>query len=114
MIARAFELAGLLIILGIALLAFVIPVVVGAVRGESGVLKGIEAFILAILGGLIARIFISALMSAANDSPGAGLAVGWGFFIVPGLIDTLVGHAELTTPDVLMMLGGIVGKPLPA
>jgi hypothetical protein len=109
MIARVFDLPGLLIILGIALLAFIVPVIVGAVRGESGVLKGVEALILAVLGGLLARIFISAILSAANDSPGAGLAVGWGFFIVPGLIDTFAGHPVLTTPAILMMLGGIVG-----
>ena len=109
MISRIFDVSGLLVVLGIAVLAFLLPVIVGAARGESGVLRGVEALILALLGGLISRTFISMLMGAAGDSFGAGLAVGWGFFLVPGLVDTFAGHAVLTTPDILMMLGGIIG-----
>jgi hypothetical protein len=118
MILRTFELTGLLVVIAVAVIAFLVSVIVsallgkslaGSIEGKSGVMPGVEAFVLAVLGGLIARGFISALMGVANDSAGAGLALGWGFFLVPGLIDTLAGHPLLTTPDNLMMIAGIVG-----
>jgi hypothetical protein len=109
MIPRIFEVSGLLVVLAIAVIAFLLPVIVGAVRGESGVLRGIEAALLSVLGGLASRGFISLLMGTANDSAGAGVAVGFGFFLVPGLIDLLAGHPVLTTPENLMMIGGVVG-----
>ena len=97
----------------IAILGFLLPVIVGAIRKKSGVTRGIEAAILAVLGGLLARGFISILLGAANDSPGAGMAVGWGFFLVPGIVDTLAyifgGHAILTTPEILLLFATIVG-----
>jgi hypothetical protein len=79
------------------------------VRSESGIRRGIEAAILAVLGGLMARVFISILLASANDSHGAGLAVGWGFFLIPGIVDTLAGQAVLTTPENLLMFAAIVG-----
>ncbi len=109
MIARVFDLPGLLTIAVIAIIAFLLPVIVGAVRSESGVRRGIEAAILAVLGGLMARVFISILLASANDSHGAGLAVGWGFFLIPGIVDTLAGQAVLTTPENLLMFAAIVG-----
>ena len=109
MFSRILDLPGLLIVIGVAVAGFLIPTIVGAVRGESRVLRGVEALILALLGGLLSRAFISVLMGTANDSAGAGLAVGWGFFLVPGLIDTFAGHPILTTPGSLMMIGGVVG-----
>jgi len=109
MVGRVFDLPGLLIIAVIAIIAFVLPVIVGAVRSESGIRRGIEAAILAILGGLMARVFISILLASANDSPGAGLAVGWGFFLIPGIVDTLAGQALLTTPANLLIFAAIVG-----
>lgn len=109
MIARIFDVPGLLTVLVITLVAFLLPTIVGAIRGTSEILQGVEAAILAALGGLLARGFISVLMGAAHDSAGAGLAVGWGFFLFPGLIDTFAGHPILTKPEILMMIGGIVG-----
>jgi hypothetical protein len=109
MIARVLDLSGLVIVVTIAVIGFLIPVILGAVRKESGLLPGIEAAILAVLGGLLARGFIGILLASANDSAGAGLAVGWGFFLVPGMVDTLVGHPVLTTPDILLLFGTIVG-----
>jgi hypothetical protein len=109
MVSRIFETPGLLVVVGIATIAFLLPLIVGAVRGESGVMRGIEAIILAMLGGLISRTFISLLMGSADDSAAAGLTIGWGFFLLPGLIDTFASHPLLTTPLNLMLLGGIVG-----
>jgi hypothetical protein len=109
MIPRIFDIAGLLVVLGIAVIAFLLPVIIGAARSESWVLRGVEAAILSVLGGLISRGFISVLMGTANDSAGAGLAVGLGFFLVPGVVDFFAGHPVLTTVDNLMMIGGVVG-----
>ena len=106
MIERIFDIYGLLIILAIAGAGFVIPLIAGM---ESRLWRGIEAAILAVVGGLLARSFISILLGSANDSHGAGLAVGWGFFLIPGLIDTFAGQPVLTTPGVLLMIAGIVG-----
>src|ERR1043165_7497994 len=92
MIERIFDLPGLLIVLGIAALGCLLPLIIGAVRGESGLWRGIEAAILAVTGGMLARSFISILLGSANDSHGAGLAIGWGFFLVPGLIDTFTSQ----------------------
>jgi hypothetical protein len=79
----------------------------------DGALRGLEGLILAVIGALLARTFISLLMGWANDSPGAGLAVGWGFFIVPGLVDTIPYLVKsspiLTSVDVLMMFATVVG-----
>jgi hypothetical protein len=109
MIERIFDLPGLLIVLGIAALGFLLPLIIGAVRGESGLWRGIEAAILAVTGGMLARSFISILLGSANDSHGAGLAIGWGFFLVPGLIDTFTSQPVLTAPSVLLIIAGVVG-----
>jgi hypothetical protein len=109
MIPRIFDISGLLVVLGVAVIAFLLPVIIGAARSESWVLRGVEAAILSVLGGLISRGFISLLMGTANDSASAGMAVGFGFFLVPGVIDFFAGHPVLTTAENLMMIGGVVG-----
>lgn len=80
---------------------------------STAIWRGVEAVILALLGGLIARAFISLLLGWANDSAGAGLAVGWAFFLLPGIIDTIPylthGHPVLTAPEILMMFATVVG-----
>jgi hypothetical protein len=109
MIARIFDVSGLVILGILALAGFLVPVIVGAVKGDSRVWRGIEAAILAVIGGIIARGFISLLLGSANDSAGAGLVVGWGFFLVPGIVDTTSGQRLLTTPDILLTFASIVG-----
>ncbi len=109
MIERVFDLPGLLVIVAIAVIGFAIPLIAGAIRGESGLWRGIEAAVLAVLGGILARSFISILLGTANDSRGAGLAVGWGFFLIPGLIDTFASQPILTKPESLLAIAAIVG-----
>ena len=79
----------------------------------TAALIGLEAAILAPLGGLLARAFISLLMGAANDSAGAGVAVGWGFFLVPGIVGTIPfltnSHPLLTDVESLLMFATVVG-----
>lgn len=80
---------------------------------STGVWRGIEALVLAVLGGLMARAFISILLGSANDSAGAGLAIGWGFFLIPGIVDTIPylmhSHPILTTPENLLLFATVVG-----
>jgi len=80
---------------------------------SGATLRGLEGAILAVLGGLIARAFISLLLGMANNSPAAGLAVGWGFFLIPGIVDTIpyLLHSQplLTTTENLLLFATMVG-----
>ena len=106
-----------LVIGGLAALAgMALGTVVGLVKKEGGAAfwRGLEAAVLAILGGLISRCFISILLGTGGDGRGAGLAVGWGFFLWPGGIDTIIalfgGGPVLTTQTCLLGLASIVGS----
>jgi ABC-type multidrug transport system fused ATPase/permease subunit len=75
-------------------------------------LRGLEAAILAVVGGLLARFFIAWLLWLGGETPAAEIAVGWFFFIVPGAIDTIVYLATgdvATSPVFLIWMGTIVG-----
>src|SRR5262245_35084446 len=105
---------GVLLILLLAFGGFALGSIVGAVAGEGGraLLRGVESAVLALLGGVPARTLTSVLLALANDSPGAGLVVGWAFFLWPGAIDTigwLAGEHWLTTPGPLLGIAGAVG-----
>jgi len=79
----------------------------------SGALIGLEAVILGMLGGLIARAFISLLMGSAHDSAAAGVAIGWGFFLVPGVVGTIPFLTDsdpvLTNVESLLMFATVIG-----
>src|SRR5262245_23560186 len=115
MFERIFDLTPMLILAGFTIAGFFIGVIIGAVKRESGIapfLRGIEAAALAFLGGLIARAFISVLLGMASDSAGAGLAIGWGFFVIPGIVDTFpyfFDERVLTTTDNLLLFATFVG-----
>jgi hypothetical protein len=75
-------------------------------------LSALEAAILAFAGGLLARSFISFLLWTGRDSPNVAFLLGWGFFLWPGLIDTiprLLGKQYLTRPNVLLWIAASVG-----
>ncbi len=115
MIARIFDLSGILFLLGFTAAGFLAGCIFGAVKRESGsapLLRGVEAGVLGLLGGSFARAFISILIGIDNDSPEACLLVGWGFFLIPGIVDTIpyaMGTQILTSPDTLLLLATIVG-----
>jgi hypothetical protein len=124
MIARIFDVSGIVIIAVITVAAFIWAAIDRAVNNpdlkaagkdeKSVVMGGVEAATLALLGGFAARTFISLLMGSANDSPGAGLAIGWGFFLAPGLVDTFARIAGnqpiLTTASNLLIFASVVGS----
>lgn len=113
-LARTFE-GPPLIFLGIlSAVALLIGAIIGAIKEEDAraLYRALEAALLAFIGGFVARTFIGLLLGLANDSPGAGLAIGWGFFLWPGLIDTfpfLADKQVLTKPEVLLWIAAVVG-----
>jgi hypothetical protein len=75
--------------------------------------RAVEAAVLAPLGGFLARTFIGLLLAAGDNSPPVALAVGWGFFLWPGVIDSLfmLLHTEpVFTPPVLLWMAAVVGS----
>lgn len=113
LIGRIFSGWAMLLLVGAALVAFVAGALVGRQKGETGPpVRAIEAALLAFLGGLLARATVSILMHAGHDSRGTGLAVGWGFLLYPGLLDTIArigGKHLLTQPGELMWIATAVG-----
>jgi hypothetical protein len=118
MFERIFDPPVLLTLAGIGLLGLIVGMLFPAVKPEgfvSGLLRGVESLILAIVGGLLARTFVSILLGLAGDSAGARLAVGWAFFLWPGAIDTiptLLGKPLFSAGAYLWMatvIGGLVG-----
>jgi hypothetical protein len=92
-------------------LASAVAFLAGLWAGALG--RAVEAAILAPLGGFLARTFIGLLLAAGNASPSAALVVGWGFFLWPGAIDTLLmlAHAgPVFTPPVLSWTAVAVGS----
>ena len=111
MIERIFDPLALLVIVGSGLLGAVVGTIVAGIRGVPATLA-IEVGLLTLLGAFLARTFISVLLDLGGNTAGAGLLVGWGFFLWPGAIDTvagLFGRQFLTTPDILLWLAVGVG-----
>ncbi len=115
MFARIFDSSALVFLLIFAGVALIVGAIAGLIkRDDAGVAvtRAFEAAILAFVGGFLARTFVSLLLSAGKDSPAAGLAVGWGFFLWPGLVDTILAPFSiraLTKPDVLLWIAAVVG-----
>ena len=79
---------------------------------ERSVLGGIEAVVLAILGGLIARFFIWVLLIPLAKGGSGHVVVGHLFFLIPAVVDDFIalgGDRVLLAPDGLLMLATIVG-----
>jgi hypothetical protein len=80
---RAIETSALTFFAAVAGVAFAIGVAADVFRKRGRadmVLRGLEAAVLAALGGFLARLFIGVLLAAAGDSPAACLTVGWACF----------------------------------
>jgi hypothetical protein len=115
MIERLFP-RSVLIFLGIfAGVAFLLGLIAAIVRGDSAgdvILSAFEASILAFIGGLLARSFISFLLWTGRDNENVSFLLGWAFFLWPGLIDTipkLLGRQYLTRPAALLWFAVSVG-----
>lgn len=95
--------------------AFLVGLLGAILRSDSAgnvVLSAFEAAVLAFVGGLLARSFISLLLWTGRDSPNVGFVLGWAFFLWPGVVDTiarLFGKQYATRPTVLLWVAMSVG-----
>ena len=95
--------------------AFLVGLIAALLRKDSAgdvVLSAFEASILAFIGGLLARSFISFLLWTGKDRPNVSFLLGWAFFLWPGLIDTIprfLGKQYATRPAVLLWIAVTVG-----
>lgn len=71
--------------------AFILGLIIGLVKGDGGesLLRGLEAFLLSTIGAFLSAGFINLMFYLGRSQRAAGLAIGWGFFLVPGLIDSI-------------------------
>src|SRR5713226_8961371 len=112
---RIFDVTALLFLLGFGVAALIIGLI-RALAFRDATLRPVssafEAATLAVLGGFLARTFVSILLAAGGNSRGAGLAIGWGFFLVPGIVDSIAGifgAHPLTSPEALLWIAASVG-----
>jgi hypothetical protein len=111
-----FAVQTLVFLLAAGLVAFFISLSIGQVtlKDSAGdaALRGLEAAVLAILGGFLARMFVAFLLAKADNLGAGQVAVGWGFFLFPGAVDSvakLFTGEIVTSPSFFLWLAMIVG-----
>jgi hypothetical protein len=115
--ARIFSLEAILGALAIGLAAAIAALIVRLVKGDgaAALWRSLESFLLAMLGGFMARALISVVLSLGHDSNGAVVVTSLIFFIWPGVInlvslafgDPVMGvHALLW---IALVVGGLIG-----
>jgi hypothetical protein len=115
MLARLFPRPVLTVLCIGAGAAFVIGLIGAILRSDSTgnvFLSAVEAMVLAFVGGLVARSFISSLLWTGRDAPNVSFVLGWAFFLWPGVIDTiprLLGKQYATRPAALLWIATSVG-----
>src|SRR6266496_2184568 len=115
-VGLVFTYPALMVLFVAGVVAFGLGAGVGALSlgdNQAGAsLRGLEAASLAVIGGLVARLFVALLLVSGGDSPLAHIAVGWGFFLIPGAVDTMAWLATgkvATSVDFLVWLATGVG-----
>jgi hypothetical protein len=122
MIGRIFTGGALIFLFVLAVGGFLLGLIRGKLQKDptgkkigtwtGALLNGLESAVLTIVGGLLARGVVSVLLTAADDPDKAAKAIGWAFFLVPGMVDAVAGLAGerlLTTPGALMWIATTVG-----
>jgi hypothetical protein len=111
MIDRLVEGPALIVLVVFAISALVAGVVTGLIKGDgTWSRRGPEAMLTAFVGGLLARSFVSVLLSAGNDSPEVGWSIGWALFLWPGAAETvarLFGGHLLSSAALLWVAAGV-------
>ncbi len=110
---RALDPLTLLALLGAGAVAGLVGLGVAIVNNDAFKWRRtFESFILAFLGAFLAHGLVSVVLSAGDDSRGTRLLVGWAFFGIHGLVDTVLapfGVQALTTTSVLLVSAAAVG-----
>ncbi len=84
----------------------------GAGDGSRGARRGLEAGVLALLGGLVARTFVGLFLGIGGGDPGDERLAGWFFFVWPGAVDSvaaLFATQLLTHEGALLWIALVVG-----
>lgn len=113
---RIVEVPAIIFLAIFAVVAFLIRLIFGLVKGEDtgALLPALETAALTFLGGFISRMSISIMLATGDDSVAVGLLTGWAFFFPIGVIDTIITAANdglnvLTRPEVLLWIAASVG-----
>src|SRR5215213_2176453 len=110
---RALDPLTLLALLGAGAIAGLVALGVAIVNSDAVKWRRpVEAAVLAFLGAFLAHGVVSVVLAAGDDSRGTRLLVGWAFFGIHGLVDTVLapfGIEALTTTSVLLVSAAVVG-----
>jgi hypothetical protein len=117
MLGQIFEPVALLVLAGFAVVAFIIGLIIGLVKGQGtdALWRGLEGAILAIAGGFLARTFIALMLLLGEQIVGnpsdAGSLVGWFFFFIPKVIDFVfdIFTDSFLNPTNLLWLATVTG-----
>lgn len=117
MMERVLAIDALLAALAIGATGGLIALVYRLAKGDgaAALWRALEAFLLGVLGALVARAFISVLLAANDDSVAAQTVVSLLFFIVPGIVnlfslpfgDPVIGVESLLW--LALLVGGLTG-----
>jgi hypothetical protein len=114
---RIFSLEAILGALAFGLVGAVLALIVRLAKGDgsASLWRALETFLTATFGALLARTFISLMLSAGQDSDAAVTVTSLLFFIWPGVINliSLAFGAPVIGVDALLwialVVGGLVG-----
>lgn len=112
-IERLIDLPAMLALLVLAVAALIAGCVAGLIKADgTWWRRGLEGMLLAFLGGLLARSFVSLLLSIGGDSAEVGWSVALALFIWPGVVETagrLFGAQLVSGADMLLWIGTVIG-----
>jgi hypothetical protein len=84
------DVSALAVLGGPAIAALGLGIAAGLIKADGTWWKrGMEAMLLAFLGGLAARTFVTLVMALGSYSPEVGWVIAWAIFIWPGVIETV-------------------------
>ncbi|MCP3914389.1 MAG: hypothetical protein GY711_02405 [bacterium] len=94
--------------------AFAFGTIVGAAKyeGRGTLLRGLEAAVLALVGAVLARLFLGAALWLDGFSAGSCLVAAWLFFPIAALVDLAASigtEPSLGDPALLLWMATIVG-----
>ncbi|MDH3461471.1 MAG: hypothetical protein OEM00_10980 [Burkholderiaceae bacterium] len=115
--ARGLDVAALISLGVLGLLGLIVGSLVKVKNNTTGQdeqsgLGGVEALVLVVVGGFLARTFIWLLLLPLNDVKSGAVVLGHFFFLIPAVIDDFIaigGPRVLTSPEGLLFLATVIG-----